>query len=96
MGEAERVLRAVQVVVDENMARPVLIGRRDVVKRRIEHLDLRLTIDEDFELCDPESDPRYRDYWTLYHEIMGRKGCSPETAKTMVRIRRCTRLRLTQ
>jgi malate dehydrogenase (oxaloacetate-decarboxylating)(NADP+) len=84
-GEAERVLRAVQVVVDEEIARPILIGRRDVVKRRIEHLDLRLTIDEDFELCDPEDDPRYRDYWTLYHEIMGRKGCSPETAKTMVR-----------
>ncbi|MDX1609995.1 MAG: NADP-dependent malic enzyme [Halofilum sp. (in: g-proteobacteria)] len=84
-GEAERVLRAVQVVVDEQLAKPILIGRRGVVQRRIEQLDLRLEFDRDFELCDPEDDPRYRDYWTLYHQIMGRKGCSPETAKTVVR-----------
>ena len=84
-GEAERVLRAIQVVVDEQLAWPILIGRREVVRRRIKHMDLRLEIDEDFELVDPEDDPRYREYWTLYHEIMGRKGCSPETAKTVVR-----------
>jgi len=84
-GEAERVLRAIQVVVDEHLAEPILIGRRAVVQRRIEQMDLRLEIDRDFELCDPEDDPRYREYWTLYHQIMGRKGCSPETAKTVVR-----------
>jgi len=84
-GEEERVLRAVQVVVDEGLAHPILIGRREVVKRRIDKLDLRLRMDEDFELTDPESDPRYREYWTLYQQIMGRKGVSPDTARTILR-----------
>ena len=84
-GEEERVLRAVQVVVDEGLAHPILIGRREVVRRRIERLDLRLKMDTDFELTDPEDDPRYREYWTLYQKIMGRKGVSPDTARTVVR-----------
>ncbi len=84
-GEEERVLRAVQVVVDESLAQPVLIGRREVVRRRIDKLDLRLEVDRDFELTDPEDDPRYREYWTLYQRIMGRKGVSPDTARTVVR-----------
>jgi malate dehydrogenase (oxaloacetate-decarboxylating)(NADP+) len=84
-GEEERVLRAVQVVVDEELARPILIGRREVVRRRIARLDLRLEIDTDFELTDPEDDPRYREYWTLYQQLMGRKGVSPDTARTVVR-----------
>ncbi len=84
-GEEERVLRAVQVVVDDQLARPILIGRREVVRRRIERLDLRLRLDEDFELTDPEDDPRYREYWTLYHQLMGRKGVSPDTARTVLR-----------
>jgi len=84
-GEEERVLRAVQVVVDEGLAQPILIGRREVLRRRIEKLDLRLEIDRDFELTDPEDDPRYREYWTLYQRIMGRKGVSPDTARTVVR-----------
>jgi len=84
-GEEERVLRAVQVVVDEGLARPILIGRREVVRRRIDKLDLRLRMDQDFELTDPESDPRYREYWTLYQRIMGRKGVSPDTARTVLR-----------
>jgi len=84
-GEEERVLRAVQVVVDEGLAQPVLIGRREVVRRRLDKLDLRLRMHEDFELCDPEDDPRYREYWTLYQQIMGRKGVSPDTARTVVR-----------
>jgi len=84
-GEQERVLRAIQVVVDEELAIPVVIGRREVVRRRIERLDLRLEMDTDFELCDPESDPRYREYWTLYHQCMARKGVSPDTARTIVR-----------
>ncbi|MDW3205893.1 MAG: NADP-dependent malic enzyme [Alphaproteobacteria bacterium] len=86
-GEEERVLRAVQVVVDDGIARPILIGRRKVVTSRIEKLGLRLTIDRDFELCDPEDDPRYKDYWTEYHELTGRKGVSPELAREVVRTR---------
>ena len=84
-GEEERVLRAIQFVVDDGLARPIIIGRREVVRRRIERLDLRLEMERDFELCDPEDDPRYREYWQLYQQLMGRKGVSPDTAKTMVR-----------
>ena len=86
-GEEERVLRAAQIVVDEGLALPILIGRRDVVATRIQRMGLRLKMDVDFELVDPENDPRYREYWTLYHEIMGRKGVSPDVAKTHVRTR---------
>ncbi|WP_070988141.1 NADP-dependent malic enzyme [Halofilum ochraceum] len=84
-GEQERVLRAIQVVVDEQLGVPIVIGRREVVRRRINRLDLRLEMDTDFELCDPEDDPRYREYWTLYHQCMARKGVSPDTARTIVR-----------
>lgn len=86
-GEEERVLRAVQVVVDDGIARPILIGRRAVVLDRIEKLGLRLKIDRDFELCDPQDDPRFRDYWTTYHEMLGRSGVSIEYAKVVVRTR---------
>lgn len=86
-GEEEVVLRAVQTVVDEGLARPILIGRPRVVENRIEKLNLRLRPGEDFELCNPEQDPRYRDYWTLYHEIMARKGVTPDIAKAVVRTR---------
>ncbi len=86
-GEEEKVLRAVQVIVDDGIAKPVLIGRRDVVNKRIEKLGLRLEIDKDFELCDPENDNRYRDYWKMYHSIMGRSGMSPESAKVVMRTR---------
>lgn len=86
-GEEERVLRAVQVVVDDKIAHPILIGRRKVVKNRIEKLGLRLKIDRDFELCDPENDPRYKDYWTEYHDLTGRQGVSPELAREVVRTR---------
>ncbi|MCR9222228.1 MAG: NADP-dependent malic enzyme [Alphaproteobacteria bacterium] len=86
-GEEARVLRAVQVVVDDRIARPVLIGRRAVVENRIERLGLRLRIDEDFELCDPENDPRYKEYWTTYQHLMGRKGVSPEYAREVARTR---------
>ena len=86
-GEQERVLRAVQVVVDDRLAKPILIGRRKVVEMRLERLGLRLTMDEDFELADPEDDPRYREYWTLYHSIMERKGITPDQARNVVRTR---------
>jgi malate dehydrogenase (oxaloacetate-decarboxylating)(NADP+) len=84
-GEDERVLRAVQVVLDEGLAKPVLIGRPAVIAMRIARAGLRLQAGVDFEVCDPESDPRFRDYWVLYHQLMGRNGVSPEAAKAAVR-----------
>ncbi|MBC7727987.1 MAG: NADP-dependent malic enzyme, partial [Microbacteriaceae bacterium] len=84
-GEDERVLRAVQVVLDEGLARPILVGRPAVIAMRIERAGLRLKAGTDFEVCDPEHDPRFRDYWALYHQLMGRDGVSPEAAKAAVR-----------
>ena len=84
-GEEERVLRAVQVVIDEGLARPVLIGRPEVVRMRIERLGLRIRRDEHFELVDPGSDPRYREYWTEYHRLAARSGVTPESAKLEMR-----------
>ena len=84
-GEDERVLRAVQVVVDEGLAQPILVGRPAVIERRIERLALRLRPGEDFELIDPQDDPRYEDYWQTYHGIMERKGVIPDTARTVAR-----------
>ncbi|MBL8317363.1 MAG: NADP-dependent malic enzyme [Burkholderiaceae bacterium] len=84
-GEDERVLRAVQVVLDEHMARPILVGRPAVIQMRIERAGLRLKPGSDFELVDPENDSRFRSYWELYHKLMGRDGVSPEAAKAAVR-----------
>ena len=84
-GEDERVLRAVRALVDEEIARPLLIGRPEVVKSRAERLGLPLDLGGAIEVINPESDARYRDYWTLYHDIMGRRGVSPEAARTVVR-----------
>ncbi len=84
-GEDERVLRAVQVVLDEGMAKPILVGRPEVVKMRIERASLRLQAGRDFELCDPENDPRFRDYWEHYRGLMGREGVTAEAAKAAVR-----------
>jgi len=84
-GEDERVLRAVQVVLDEGLAKPVLIGRPAVIAMRIARAGLRLQAGVDFEVCDPENDPRFRDYWVLYHQLTGRDGVSPEAAKATVR-----------
>ncbi|CAK0742804.1 NADP(+)-dependent malate dehydrogenase [Azospirillaceae bacterium] len=84
-GEEERVLRAAQVVVDEGLARPILIGRRDVVLRRIQKLGLRIRLDDHFDLCDPQNDPRYNEYWTLYHRLMERRGVTPMSARMIVR-----------
>jgi malate dehydrogenase (oxaloacetate-decarboxylating)(NADP+) len=86
-GEEEVVLRAVQHVVDEGMARPILIGRPSVIESRIQRLNLRLQAGRDFELCSIESDPRFKDYWTLYHELMARRGITPDSAKALVRSR---------
>jgi malate dehydrogenase (oxaloacetate-decarboxylating)(NADP+) len=86
-GEDERVLRAVQVVVDEGMAKPTLVGRPAVVEGRIERLGLRIRPGRDFELVNPEYDPRYRDYWSTYHRLTERKGVSPEYARIEMRRR---------
>ncbi len=88
-GEDERVLRAVQVVVDEGIAKPILVGRPEVVEPRIERYGLRIKPGRDFELVNPNSDPRYRDYWQAYYNLMQRRGISVEIAKREV-IRRTT------
>ncbi len=84
-GEDERVLRAVRVIVDEGIARPILIGRPSVIAMRIEKCGLRLAPDKDFELVNQESDPRYRELWEEYHHTMGRHGVTPEMAKAEMR-----------
>ena len=81
-GEDERVLRATQVVIEERLAQPILIGRPDVIRERIRRYDLRMTLGKDFEVIDPESDPRYRDYVATYLKIAGRKGVTPDAART--------------
>ena len=86
-GEDERVLRAAQVVVDEGMARPTLVGRREVVRARIEQLGLRLKVDRDFDLVDPSNDPRYREYSMAYHKLTERKGVTPQIARLELRRR---------
>jgi len=87
-GEEERVLRAVQVVVEEGLARPILIGRPEVVASRIQRLGLPLEPGRDFELCNPDSDPRYNEYVAFYQERLGRHGVTPELAREIVRTRR--------
>ena len=84
-GEEERVLRAVQIVVDEGLAQPILIGRPEVIEARIERFGLRLAAGREFETVNPESDPRYRDVWTEYHKLMGRHGITPDVAREHVR-----------
>jgi malate dehydrogenase (oxaloacetate-decarboxylating)(NADP+) len=84
-GEDERTLRAVQVVLDEGIARPILVGRPEVVKMRIERAGLRLAAGRDFELVDPEHDARFRDYWETYRGLMAREGVTPDVAKAAVR-----------
>ena len=84
-GEDERVLRAAQIVVDEGLARPTLIGRPQVIQQRLERLGLRVRAGSEFDLVNPESDPRYRDYWTTYHQLSERKGITPEYARVEMR-----------
>jgi malate dehydrogenase (oxaloacetate-decarboxylating)(NADP+) len=86
-GEDERVLRAVQVVVDEKLATPILIGRPEVIRRRIERYGLRIKPDVDFQIVNPEFDPRYREYWSEYHRLTERRGVSVQYAKIEMRRR---------
>ena len=86
-GEDPRVLHAVQTVVDEGIAYPVLVGRPAVIEQRIARLGLRIRPGEHFELVNPESDPRYREYWSEYHRLMQRHGVTPDSAKRELRRR---------
>ena len=84
-GEDERVLRAVQVVLDEGLAQPILVGRPAVMRARIERAGLRLKLGSDVEAVDPEDDPRYRECWEDYARLMGREGVTPSMAKAALR-----------
>jgi malate dehydrogenase (oxaloacetate-decarboxylating)(NADP+) len=84
-GEDDRVLRAAQIVVEGDLARPILIGRPAVIEARIKKAGLRLQLGRDFDCVNPEDDPRFRQYWETYHQLMGRNGVSPEAAKAAVR-----------
>lgn len=84
-GEDERVLRAVQVAVEEGLAKPILIGRPAVIEARIAKAGLRLQAGVNYEVCNPEDDPRFRQYWEAYHRLMGRNGITTEGAKAAVR-----------
>ena len=84
-GEDERVLRAFQAILEEAIGRPILIGRPSVIEQRIERFGLRIIPDRDFEIINPEDDPRYRDYVSHFHNLVGRAGVTLDTARTIVR-----------
>ncbi|WP_299871360.1 NADP-dependent malic enzyme [uncultured Sulfitobacter sp.] len=84
-GEDERVLRAAQAIIEETVESPILIGRPDVIQRRIEHAGLTLKLGDNVDLVNPENDPRYRDYWETYHHLMCRRGVSPDIARAVMR-----------
>ncbi|WP_407280169.1 NADP-dependent malic enzyme [Aromatoleum evansii] len=84
-GEDERVLHAARVVIEENIARPILIGRPSVIEMRIQKIGLNLVPGRDFDIINPESDPRYKELWQEYHRMMCRDGVTPELAKAKMR-----------
>ena len=86
-GEEERVLRAAQIVVDEGLARPTLIGRPAVIAKRIEKFGLRLREELDYDVVNVELDPRYRDFWQTYHRMTERRGVTAQLAKIEMRRR---------
>src|SRR6185436_20267086 len=86
-GEDERVLRAVQIVIDEGLAKPIVVGRPAVLQRQVEKLGLRIRPGTDFQVVNPESDPRYRAYWTEYYALTARRGVSQQFAKIEMRLR---------
>ncbi|MGY0666090.1 NADP-dependent malic enzyme, partial [Bordetella bronchiseptica] len=86
-GEDERVLRAIQVIVDEGLARPILVGRPAVLSARIEKFGLRLRLGQDVEVCNPDYDERFHQYWTTYWELMCRRGITKEMARVEMRRR---------
>ncbi len=86
-GEEETVLRAVQTVIDDGLAFPILIGRPDVIDTRIQRLGLRMRVGVDFELTNINDDPRFNDYWQTYHALTERRGVTPAAAKNLLRSR---------
>ncbi len=84
-GEDERVLRAAQAILEETIEQPILIGRPDVIAQRCERLGLTIRPDQNFEVVNPEQDARYREYWGTYHEIMSRRGVTPDLARAIMR-----------
>ncbi|RDS79075.1 NADP-dependent malic enzyme [Dyella monticola] len=86
-GEEETVLRAVQTVMDEKLAHPILIGRPDVIETRIQRLGLRMRVGVDFELTNINDDPRFNEYWQQYHALTERRGVTPAAAKNLMRSR---------
>ncbi|WCR11922.1 NADP-dependent malic enzyme [Paracoccus stylophorae] len=84
-GEDERVLRAANAMLEETTDVPILIGRPDVISTRAERAGLPIRPDKDFEIVNPENDPRYRDYWETYHQLMARRGVSPDIARAIMR-----------
>ncbi len=84
-GEDERVLRAAQAMIQEGLGRPTLIGRPDVMDLRCERAALPIKVDKDFDVVNPDSDPRYREYWGTYHELMQRRGVTPDLARAIMR-----------
>lgn len=84
-GEDERVLRAAQAMVEETTERPILIGRPEVIEARIERAGLTIKMGENVDLVNPENDPRYRDYWETYHNLMCRRGVTPDLARAIMR-----------
>ena len=84
-GEDDRVLRAAQAILEETTETPILIGRPSVIDRRCERMGLEIRPGRDFNIVNPEDDPRYRDYWGSYHDIMKRRGVTPDLAKAIMR-----------
>ena len=84
-GEDERVLRCAQAMLEETTERPILIGRPEVIERRMEKAGLTLRIGKDVDVVNPENDPRYRDYWETYHNLLARRGVSPDIARAIMR-----------
>jgi len=84
-GEDERVLRTAHALIEDTTDVPILIGRPDVVTMRCERAGLPIRPDRDFKLVNPENDPRYRDYWGTYHELMARRGVTPDIARAVMR-----------
>ncbi len=84
-GEDERVLRASQAILEETTETPILIGRPDVIETRCERLGLTVRPGQDFQIVNPENDPRYYEYWNSYHQVMQRRGVTPDLAKAVMR-----------
>ncbi len=84
-GEDERVLRAAQAILEETIEKPILIGRPDVIAHRCERMGLDIRPGRDFEMVNPNDDPRYYDYWNSYHAVMQRRGVTPDLAKAIMR-----------